>query len=415
MKILFIHQSMPGQFKYLVEALCSRGDECYAITTRRPPECLPKKLKTFFYALSRGNGTNTHPLVVETEAKALRGEAVALIAEDLLKTGFTPDLIVAHPGWGEALFLKDIWKDVPQLHYVEFFYQLQDSDIDFRANSLDKQRWQDRAKCRMKNANTLLNISSMDWGLTPTRFQYNTLPEWAKLKTSIIHEGIDVDFAKPDAESSIQLNEHGRRLNGSDEVITFVNRTFEPYRGVDVFMRSLVKVMSARPRAQVLLIGSNTPKVSYGSMRTDGKGWITVLKEELGDQLDWSRIHMLGKIPHNQLIKCFQISSVHVYLSYPFVVSWSLLEAMSCGALIVGSATKPVEELIIHGKNGLTIPFFDVERLACTIIKVLEEPSKFKPLRDAARRTIVKDYERRDCIKRQIALLDAIANQAIAA
>ena len=414
MKLLLIHQGFPGQFTHLIPQLQARGDQITAISPPRPQAQIPAGVAYHSYEVQRGNGQGTHPLALETESKVLRAEATATVADQLRSQGYQPDLILAHPGWGEALFLADIWPTVPQLHYVEFAYRAKGTDTDFPDRHALEQTWQEQARGRMKNANVLLNLQSMAWGLTPTGFQHSTLPAWAQAKTSVIHDGINTAWACPDTSASLQLAS-GQIFNAHDELITFVNRTFEPYRGIHVLLEALPTVLRARPKAQVLLVGQNTPKVSYGAHRTDGRGWLTALRNELGYQLDWSRVHALGKVPHTALRQIFRISSAHVYLTYPFVLSWSLLEAMSCGALVTGSATAPVQEVIEHGRNGLLVPFSNSEALAQQLINVLSQPHHFSHLREAARRTVIERYELQGCLNRQIALIDAIASGAIAA
>jgi len=414
MKLLLIHQGFPGQFKHLIPQLRARGDEIAAISAPRPQAQIPSGVAYHPYQLQRGNGKGTHPLALETESKVLRGEASAAIAHQMRSQGYRPDLILAHPGWGEALFLADIWPSVPQLHYVEFAYGAPGTDTDFPDRHALEQTWQEKARGRMKNASVLLNLQAMAWGLTPTGFQHSTLPAWAQDKTSVIHDGINTTWACPDPNASLQLP-GGLSFNARDELITFVNRTFEPYRGIHVLLEALPAVLKARPKAQVMLVGQDTPKVSYGAHRTDRRGWLTALRDELGDQLDWSRVHSLGKVPHITLRQIFRISSAHVYLTYPFVLSWSLLEAMSCGALVIGSATAPVEEVIRHGHNGLLVPFDDPVQLAKQLIDVLREPDQFAALRHAARSTVIERFDLSDCLKRQMALVDAVARGVIAA
>jgi glycosyltransferase involved in cell wall biosynthesis len=198
-------------------------------------------------------------------------------------------------------------------------------------------------------------------------------------------------------------------LRPGDPVITFINRTFEPYRGVHVFLEALAQLQALHPTAQAVLVGADTPKVSYGAHRSDGRGWLTVLREQLGDRLDWRRIHLLGKVPHEVLREVYRVSAAHVYLSYPFVLSWSLLEAMSCGATVVGSATAPVQELIQHGKTGLLVPFGDAEALARTLLAALQQPAALAPVRQRARQHIQAHYALSACLQRQLQLVDAVA------
>ncbi len=414
MNILIVHKGFPGQFKHLIPHLYSRGDNLAFINPSGNKIHLPKDISIahYPYTLSRGNGTGVHPLALETETKVLRGEAVGNVANTLLKKGYIPDLIIAHPGWGEALFLKEIWPKTPQLHYVEFAYKKKGTDSDFPDRYAPKQIWTENARVLMKNANVLLNLESMTWGITPTEFQYSTLPTWAHSKTSIIHDGIDTAWASPKEKVQINIGSN-LKLTEKDEIISFVNRTFEPYRGIHIFLEAISEVLKKRPSAHILLIGQDTPNVSYGRRREDGQGWLTALKKQLSSKIDWSRIHCLGKIPHIELINIFRITSAHVYLTYPFVLSWSMLEAMSCGALVIGSETAPVLEVIQHGKNGLIVPFADSNKLAKQLIQILNQPEDFTAMRFAARETIESNYKLEKCINEQIKIIDKVATTTI--
>jgi glycosyltransferase involved in cell wall biosynthesis len=233
----------------------------------------------------------------------------------------------------------------------------------------------------------------------------------------VIHDGIDVELLCPDPAAQLTIPTRpelpgGLVLRAGDPVITFVNRTFEPYRGVHVFLEALAQLQARHPTAQAVLVGADTPKVSYGAHRHDGKGWLSVLREQLGDRLDWRRIHALGLVPQAQLREVFRVSAAHVYLSYPFVLSWSLLEALSCGALVVGSATAPVQELIQHGKTGLLVPFGDADALARTLLAALQQPAALAPVRQRARQQIRAHYELRACLQRQLQLVDGVADGA---
>jgi glycosyltransferase involved in cell wall biosynthesis len=407
MKLLCVHPTFPGQFKHLTPVLLQRGDQLWALgKASRPLTVEHPGLVQLGYSLQRGNGSDTHGLVVETESKVLRGEAAAAQADQLRAKGLTPDLIVGHPGWGEMLFLADIWPQVPQLHYLEFFHGVPDTDNDIDDRYASAATLQERQRTRMKNANLLLNLNQMRWGLSPTRFQRSVLPTWAQARTSVIHDGIDTAWLTPDPQAQLTLA-NGRVLHAGEPVISFVNRTFEPYRGVHVFLEALTQVQAKHPTAQAVLVGADTPQVSYGAHRSDGRGWLSTLKNELGEQLDWSRIHALGTIRHKTLRQVYRISAAHVYLSYPFVLSWSLLEAMSCGCLVIGSATTPVQEVIEHGRNGLLVPFQAADQLAQAILQALQQPAQMVPLRRQARLSS-KAYALPRCLQQQLALIDSL-------
>ena len=414
MKILFIHHGYPGQFKHLVKRLINRGDEISVISPQRPISDIPSGIKYYGYSIKSGNGVGTHRLALETETKVIRGEAVGHIAEELNKLGYTPELIVCHPGWGESLFLRDIWENTPQLHYIEFIYKSTGLDLDFDDEYVTKPDWKEKARSRMKNANTYLSLADMNWGLTPTKFQYNLIPEWARNKTSVVHEGIDTEWATPDLSTKLKVSPE-RVISTSDNVVTFINRTFEPYRGIHKMIEAIEDIQMACPETQFILVGKDSPKVSYGSSRTDGKGWLKYLKEKYTERINWNNVHHVGKVSHDRLRDIYRISSVHVYLTYPFVLSWSLLEAMSCECTVVGSRTAPVEEVIESGENGILVDFANSKELAEKVVEILNNKQKYTHLGQNARETIIKRYSLNTCLEKQLTLIDAIKSGSIAA
>ena len=409
MKILFIHQGFPGQFKNLVPALLERRDQVFVLSSKVKPLNLDPRIHYFRYVVRRGNTSGIHSLVLETESKVIRAEALANEALRLRDQGLAPDLIYCHPGWGESLFLRDIWPHTPQLHYVEFAYNPTSGDSTFKDIYQTNNSFLDSAKVRMKNANTLLNLDSMNWGVTPTHFQKNTLPHYHRNRVSVIHDGIDTSWASPDNSAQYRISD-SLCLTNSDKVLTFVNRTFEPYRGIHTMMRSIPLIQEKHPDLHFVFIGKDSPIVSYGANRQDGKGWFSALRDELGTQINWDYVHLTGKIPHESLRSLFRISSLHVYLTYPFVLSWSLLEAMSCGCLVLGSRTEPVQEVIRDGFNGFLVDFHDPQSLAEISCELIRNPEKYIDIRFEARKSITGNYELAKCLRKHLALVDFAAN-----
>ncbi|MFM8276394.1 MAG: glycosyltransferase, partial [Cyanobium sp.] len=319
-----------------------------------------------------------------------------------------PDLIVGHPGWGELLLVKDLFPDVPVLHQVEFIYQVQGGDSDFDPEFEDS-TWSRSGRIRLRRATQLLALQDLDWGMAPTPWQASTVPQEYRQRLSVIHEGIDTVAIRPDGPADIRLQKAGVHFRPGDPVVTYVARNLEPYRGFHQFMRSLPALQRQCPDAHVLVVGGEG--VSYGQAPAGGGSWKASLLAELGDQLDHSRLHFCGMVPHPILHTLLRVSACHIYLTYPFVLSWSLLEAMSCGALVVGSATAPVLDVIQDRQNGLLVDFFDPEALASTIAEVLRHQDDLKPLRQAARQTIQENYDLQTvCLPRQLALVDHLIN-----
>lgn len=294
-----------------------------------------------------------------------------------------------------------MWPTTPLLGYFEFFYHAHGVDADFDPEFPSGPH--DAMRIRTRNAINLLGLEAADWGQTPTRWQRDQYPTCFHNKISVIHEGIDTDRVRPDPQARIWLSD-GRSFSREDEVITYSARNLEPYRGFHIFMRALPKILRARPRAHVLIIGGDG--VSYGRRPTKAANWRQQLLAELGGSLDLRRVHFLGHAHYSQYLAVLQISSVHLYFTYPFVLSWSLLEAMAAGCLIVGSRTRPLEEVIEHGANGYLADFFDIDGLAETVSTVLASRHRHAHIRSAARATVVEHYDlSRVCLPAHLELL----------
>ena len=402
MNVLFVHQNFPGQFKHLAPHLARAGHGVRALGIEGPG--VPG-VELVRYKPQRATSKSTHPWAQEFETKVIRGEACASAAFDLKKAGFNPDVIVANPGWGESLFLRDVFPRAKMLALIEFFYSARGLDFDFDPEFHKSDPARD-AKLRAKNAHLLMALADMDRGCCPTEFQKSTVPEVYRSKVSVIFDGIDTDVVKPDPAAVVQAGE--KNFRAGDEVITFVNRNLEPYRGYHIFMRALPEILKRRPNANVLIVGADG--VSYGATAPQGKTWKQIFFDEVKERIDVSRVHFLGRLAYEQYLKVLQVSTCHVYLTYPFVLGWSCIEALSTGCLVVGSRTAPVEEAIADGKNGLLVDFFDVAALARTVCDVLEKPKAFAPLRAAARKTALDRYDlARVCLPQQVKLVERLA------
>jgi glycosyltransferase involved in cell wall biosynthesis len=387
MKLLFVHQNFPGQFKHLAAEMAKDQTNQVVALTMSDSRGI-EAVRVVPYQLSRGTSKDIHPWVAETETKVIRGEAAFRAALGLRAEGFSPDVIVAHPGWGESLFLKEVWPAAKLLIYCEFYYATQGADIGFDPE-FPVGNEQEACRVRMKNANNLLHFQIADAGISPTHWQKSTFPEPFRSKIDVVHDGIDTSKVKPNPKVRAQI---GKRLvTRKDEIITFVNRNLEPYRGYHVFMRCLPKLLKERPNAMVLIVGGDD--VSYGAKAPTGETWKSLFFNEVKGQIDTSRVHFLGKVGYEQFLALLQLSTVHVYLTYPFVLSWSLLEAMSCECAIVASDTQPLQEVITDGETGLLTPFFDTDALSDRIIELLRNRTKRAQLGRQARQFVIKHYD----------------------
>ena len=406
MNILFLHQNFPGQFVHLAPALAKRGHKVVALTMNRVISLAG--VQVFSYRPSRGSSKEIHPFAADFETKVIRAEACAIAMSSLKQQGFTPHIVIAHPGWGEALFVKDIFPQVKLLSFLEFFYYAQGSDFDFDPEFAEI-GWKKNAAVRIKNANNFFSLDLMDHGYTPTYWQRNLQPAQYHDKISVIHDGIDTDKVSPDSQAALHLPEPagGGTLSANDEILTFVNRNLEPFRGYHIFMRALAEIQRQRPKLITLIVGGD--QVSYGAPPSNGKTWKEIFFKEVKDQLDLSRIFFLGQVAYDTYLSILKISTVHVYLTYPFVLSWSLLEALSMECLVVASKTPPVEEVIQHQHNGLLVDFFDVEGLSNTVSQALSNPGAYHLLKKTARQQIIKNYDLKTvCLPRQIALVESL-------
>ena len=408
MNILFVHQNFPGQYRHLAPALVRSGHRCCAIAERLAPGLAGLTIERYdLQGLALPSGL--HVWAEDMHAKCHRAEQAAQAALRLLRQGFVPDLILGHPGWGELLAIQGVFPGVPVLHQLEFVYQLKgaDSGFDPEFSSLD---WRDQARLRVRRSLQLSAFHEFDHALAPTKWQASTAPAEFRDRVSVIHEGIDTRVNAPNPDAHLHLNRDGINLSPGDEVVTYVSRGLEPYRGFHMLMRMLPHLQDLRPNCRVVIVGSEA--VSYGSSPEFYSSWKKALMAELGSQIDYSRIHFVGRLPLAQLRALFQVTACHLYWTYPFVLSWSLLEAMACGALVIGSATPPVEEVVCDGKNGLLVNFFQIDAWAKSVASVLEAPEKFSCLRAEARRTIVQRYDLQSlCLPAQLQLVNDIVEQ----
>ncbi|MFA7270911.1 MAG: glycosyltransferase [Sterolibacterium sp.] len=409
MRILFIHQNFPGQFKFLAPALVAQGHDVMAMTMQKVNAGQWQGVKLLPYAASRGTTPNVHPWVSDFETKTIRGEACFLAALKMKAEGCAPDVIVAHHGWGESLFLKEVWPQAKLGIYCEFFYHPHGADVGFDPEFPATDPG-DVCRLRLKNLNNLLHFEIADAGISPTHWQASTFPEPFRSKITVVHDGIDCEAVAPNPAAGLTLNGN-LQLTRNDEVITFVNRNLEPYRGYHIFMRALPEILRRRPKARVLIVGADD--VSYGARPPEGQKWKDIFAAEVRPRIgdaDWARVHFLGLVSYQHFIPLLQLSTVHVYLTYPFVLSWSLLEAMSAGCTIVASGTQPLAEAIRHDETGRLVDFFDVAGLANAVCDLLDDPAARARLGSAARIFARANYDLKTvCLPKQLQWVEGLA------
>lgn len=410
MNILFIHQNFPGQYKHLSRALAAQGHRVIALTPRVKEKAVWGGVTILPYRINAATGKDVHNWLIDTDTKVKRADACWRAARKLKDAGFSPDIIIAHPGWGESLFLKDVWPNAMLGLYAEFYHHSEYPHLGFDPEFPQTDAEADALRIRLKNVNMMLHLPLCDAAISPTEYQASTFPaEWRKLIT-VTHDGVDTDALKPNPEARFKL-ENGKVLTREDEVVTFVNRNLEPYRGYHIFMRALPEMLKTRPNAQFLITGGDG--TSYGAKAPKGQTWKQMFIDEVRDRIsdeDWARVHFLGRIPYDQFTAMLQVSRAHIYLTYPFVLSWSLIETMSIEGAIIASDTAPVKEVLTHGETARLFDFFDGDALVREVNTVLDDADMRTALGKAAREKSVAEYDLKSlCLPKQMEWVKQLA------
>lgn len=403
MKILLIHQNFPGQYKHLAPALVQQGHEVVALTCKVKEAQVWQGVRIVPYAITGASTPKIHPWLADFETKIIRATSCYRGAQALRQAGFQPDVICAHHGWGESMFLKDVWPTARLGLYCELYHLTTDTFVNFDPEFPTRNPEGDKMRIRMKNLNNRLHDEIMDAGISPTRFQASTFPAHWQDRLTVAHDGIDTDTVRPNPAARLQVTDD-LTLTREDEVITFINRNLEPYRGYHVFMRALPDLLKRRKNAHVVLLGGDG--VSYGAKPPQGKTWKQIFIDEVRGRIPtphWKRVHFLGRVPYDRFLAMMQVSRVHVYLTYPFVLSWSLLEAMSAEAAIVASDTAPVREVMTEDETGWMVDFFDREALVERISSLLDDNATRARLGANARALVRESYDlRRVCLPQHL-------------
>lgn len=403
MRFLFIHQNMPGQFKHLAPELARRGHEVF-FATKREDIKIPGVHK-LLYKLPRDPNPKIHHYLMASERAILHGQQVVRLCQALLKANKVPDLIIAHPSWGESMFVKDIFPDVPVITYGEFYFDARWADP--QANEKPELALDKACRSHFAVLHILSGLVDAHTIWCPTKWQSTTFPKDVQPKIKTIFDGIDVEAAKPNPEATFTLPD-GQVIKAGDEVITYVARNLEPSRGFVTFMRSLPEILKTRPKAKIIIVGGDG--ISYSKPPKDAANWREAMLAEV--EIDPKRVFFLGQIPYNHFLKVLQVSKLHVYLTMPFVLSWSFMEAMASGCLILASDCQPVREVLEPGKNGLKTTFDDPRKLASDVFKALEN-DKASALRQAARETVMGRYDLKTCLEQQIVMLSEAVGRPI--
>ena len=395
MRFLFLHPNFPAQFRHLATALAQDPNHQVVFGTMRQSGTLPGVHKVL-YQPTRTAAPQTHPYVQNLENAVLQGQAAYRMAQTLRAQGFSPDIIYGHSGWGPTLLLQDLFPQATLLCYFEWFYHAHGTDADFDpSDPLDADA---EARIRIRNAAILLDLVHCDRGLLPTQWQHQQFPSAFHSKLTVKHDGIDTAYFQPQPGATLSLPALNLDCSQVKELVTYTTRGMEPYRGFPQFMAAVALIQQRRPHCHVVVVGDD--RVAYGKPLPDGKTYKQLMLETL--PLDRERLHFTGLLPYNQYRQVLQASSVHLYLTRPFVLSWSMLEAMATGCLVIASNTPPVTEIITDGKNGLLVDFFAPEQIADRVDEVLDHPDRLTAIRQKARATIMQRYNLARLLPKQV-------------
>lgn len=385
MKILFLHSNFPAQFRHLAINLAKNADNRIVFGTTRKEGQIPGVYK-LIYKPSREPKRETHHYIKPLESAVLHGQAVYRELNKLKKDGFYPEIVYGHSGWGPTMFIKDVFPRSKLLCYFEWFYNADGSDVGF--DPCEPLTPDDKLRIRIKNAPILTDLYSCDAGLCPTFWQKNQFPQEYHNKLKVFHDGIDTDYFSPRKDEKLILPSIDLNLSEAKEIVTYVSRGMEPYRGFPQFMESVSLLQKNRKNCHVIIVGED--RVAYGRSLPDGKSYKQLMLDKF--DFDLSRLHFTGRLPYPQYLQVLRASSAHVYLTRPFVLSWSMLEAMSTGCLVIASNTPPVTEVIENGVNGILVDFFSPQDIVKKIEFSLDNPDQMKTMRFHARKTILEKY-----------------------
>lgn len=407
MNIVFVHRRGAGQFRYLAAHLARRGARV-TILTEEPdgPIAGVRFLNHGRVPTPPADRRFSHLAVADRYVQ--HGYRVAQALDRLHRADGAPDLVVGHIGWGGLLFVKDVLPRTPALAYCEYYFNSRGGDLGFDPSN--PVTVAELGRARLRNMVQRATLDAVEAGFSPTAWQKSRYPGPLQHRIAVSHEGIDTDFCRPDDRARLTLPD-GRTIAAGEPVVTYAARSLEPYRGFPQFMRAAAKIAARRKDVTFIVAGGDD--VSYGRPPAGGGTWRATMLAETG--IDPRRVVFLGTVDHASLVRLFQVSAAHVYLTVPFVLSWSVLEAMACGAPIVGSRTAPVEEVIADGRNGILTDFFDTDRLAARILAAVDRPEAMRPVRQAARATIERRYRRSDCLTRQVTVLGQVMSNSRAA
>ncbi|NCB77969.1 MAG: glycosyltransferase [Negativicutes bacterium] len=393
MKILFVHPNFPGQFLYLAAAMGQNAeDEVVFLSATGDGELTG--VKRISYTVEK-QAQSPHSYVRAVELPVFTGEAVWRVALSLRRQGFVPDVIYGHGSWGAMLFLKEVFPEAVYVVYCEWFMHSEGQYLDYGGRVLSPN---ERCHMRSSQVSSLLTLLDADAGISPFLWQKKQFPLEFQRKIKVIHDGVDTERFSPLSGGAYLLKEYG--IPTDKELLTYVSRGMEPIRGFPQFAAALAIVQKRRPNSHAVVVGKLQP--AYEQNEFDAR---QALQKE---GVDLQRVHFLGTLPRYAYRKVLQASSTHVYLTKPFVLSWSFLDALSCGCAVVASATPPVQEVVEDGKTAFLASFHDPEQLAERIEHCMQGGADVEAVRKAAREIVVQHFSLKDTLRRQRDFLHAL-------
>jgi glycosyltransferase involved in cell wall biosynthesis len=403
MHVLFVHQNYPAQFGQTARWLVSRmGWQCTFVSEEASGG--DAGVQCVRYQVAGGATELSHYCSRTFENTVWRAYAVYEACKHELCSA--PDLVVGHSGLTSTLFLRNLF-ECPVINYFEYYYQRRNGDIDFRpeypAGELDYLRVQTR------NAMILLDLENCDAGYCPTAWQRSLFPKAFGSKLEVIFDGVDTQLWRRRADAPRRVG--GRRIPRHTRIVTYVSRGLESMRGFDIFMQVARRIYESYPDVVFLVIGSDG--MYYGGderfIQTPS------FKEHVLSQGDFDlrKFHFTGWIPAEELAALLSLSDLHIYLTVPFVLSWSLFDALACGCVVLASATAPVREVLRDQENGLLADFYDVDTLASRAIDVLRDPAAFRPLAEAGAAMIRREFCLDGCAQRFVEFCARVMRAAV--
>lgn len=398
MNILVVHPNCPGQFVHLAPYLASNKQNKVVFLCKTGDAALPG-VTIVRYKTTREASQQTHAYLKPAEEAVLEGQAALRTLDGLRQQGFVPDIVIGHPGWGSMLYIKDLYPNVPMISYFEWYYQALHSDAQWWDD--EKMDINDILRVRTKNAHHLLSLNSCDIGYCPTEWQKSRFPQEYQHKLKVVHDGINTNFLQPKKDEKLILEDLQLDLSDAREIVTYVARGFEAYRGFPQFMDAVRILTNRNPELHVVIVG--TDRTCYGAKPSEDKTYKQIEEEKGG--YDASRVHFTGIRNRADYLKILQCSDAHVYLTRPFVLSWSMMEAMAVGCPLVASATPPVEEVVTDGVNGLLVNFRSPEHIALRVEEVLADKALADRIGKAARETILEKYDLKKMLQAQLNMI----------